>query len=269
MARNSGAGIGQKPYIIRISAQKGGTGKTTIAVNLSVALRLLGYSVLLVDADSSNPSVGLHLGLENSTEGLISLLKGKSTLEYIAMTHGPTGLAVVCNPISTRAFGMSEHEEEVAYNTIKKSNYDIVVVDTQPGYFPEAVTSNIDYTLIVANPDMPSYMSALRLGEYFSRRKVPNALVMNRVKNKRYEISIREIRETCEGDIAAILPEDEIVPVSIASKIPACLLNQNNRFSKEMFDLAGKLVEKAGIPVAGDAVYVSKKGKRRFGIISK
>lgn len=269
MARGRSVGIRHKPYIIRISAQKGGTGKTTIAVNLSIVLKLRGYSVLIVDADASNPSVGLHLGLENSTEGFMSLLNGQSVLEYIAMTHGPTGLAVIGNPISTQAFGMSEHEEEVAYNTIKKSSYDIVIVDTQPGYFPDVVTSNIDYTLVVANPDMPSYMSALRLSEYFSGRKVPNMLIMNRVRNKKYEISIREIEETYEGEIAAILPEDEIVPMSIASKIPACLLNPRNRFCREMFNLAEKLVKTAGIPRPTDSDYMAKKGKHRFAIRRK
>ncbi len=257
--------VSDRPYILRISAQKGGVGKTTIAVNLSVALKLKGYSVLLVDADASNPSVGLHLGLENSTGGFIGLLKGKSDLEYTVITHGPTGLAVICSPISMQAFGMNEHEEEVAYNTIKKSNYDIVIVDTQPGYFPDVITRKIDHTLIVTNPDMPSYMSALRLSEYFYSRKVPNMLLVNRVSNKKYEINIKEIRETYEGEIAAIVPEDEIVPVSIASKIPAFLLSPKNRFSKAILDLAEKLIEKSRMPKAGDSAYITKTDKHKPG----
>ena len=245
----SNEGMGNGPYIIRISAQKGGVGKTTIAVNLAISLKLRGYSVLLVDADSSNPSVGLHLGLEDSTSGFVSLLKGKAKLEYIVMTHGPSGLAVICNPISMVAFAMKEKEEENAYNELKKSNYEIVIVDTQPGYFPDFITKKINQTIVVTNPDMPSYMSAVRLSEYFSKMGVPHELFVNRVNNKKYEISIKEMEGTYEGEIAEIAPEDEIVPMSIASKIPACMLNPKAKFCRSIFDLADKISAIVGSPI--------------------
>jgi ATP-binding protein involved in chromosome partitioning len=48
--------------IIAIGSGKGGVGKSTVAVNLAVALARLGRRVGLLDADLSGPDVGLMLG---------------------------------------------------------------------------------------------------------------------------------------------------------------------------------------------------------------
>ena len=49
-------------HIIAIGSGKGGVGKTTLAVNLAVALARLGYKTGLVDADVYGPNVPLMMG---------------------------------------------------------------------------------------------------------------------------------------------------------------------------------------------------------------
>src|ERR1700686_3127285 len=48
--------------LVAVASGKGGVGKTTVAVNLAIALKKLGASVGLMDADVYGPNVPVMLG---------------------------------------------------------------------------------------------------------------------------------------------------------------------------------------------------------------
>ncbi len=61
------SGLEKVGHIIGIASGKGGVGKSTVAVNLAVALARLGYKVGLADADVYGPSVPTMTGTEGLT----------------------------------------------------------------------------------------------------------------------------------------------------------------------------------------------------------
>jgi len=84
---SAGQGVPQGPmplpgvaHVVAVGSGKGGVGKTTVAVNLAVALGKMGYSVGLIDADIYGPNVPMMLGVtrqpnvvnENRIEPILS-----------------------------------------------------------------------------------------------------------------------------------------------------------------------------------------------------
>jgi ATP-binding protein involved in chromosome partitioning len=57
-------------HIVAVGSGKGGVGKTTVAVNLAIALTRMGASVGLLDADVYGPNVPLMLGTDEQPRAL-------------------------------------------------------------------------------------------------------------------------------------------------------------------------------------------------------
>jgi ATP-binding protein involved in chromosome partitioning len=70
MGMNQKAPIPGVKNLIAVASGKGGVGKTTVAVNLSIALQKMGASVGLLDADVYGPNVPLMLGATEQPRAL-------------------------------------------------------------------------------------------------------------------------------------------------------------------------------------------------------
>ena len=129
-------------YILRtiaVSNQKGGSGKTTTAVNLSAALGEQGYRVLLVDLDPQ-ASASAWLGFRDSDRGLLEVFTDNVHLGCI--THHTRIPNVDIVPVSPWLVGVDKAlAAEVGAETLLRTafaslpaRWDYVVVDCPPSF---------------------------------------------------------------------------------------------------------------------------------------
>ena len=67
-------------HIIAVASGKGGVGKSTVSVNLALALQQAGYRVGLLDADILGPSIPVMLGLPTDVKPEITADQRRRTL---------------------------------------------------------------------------------------------------------------------------------------------------------------------------------------------
>ncbi|MFH1691872.1 MAG: AAA family ATPase [Candidatus Omnitrophota bacterium] len=125
--------------IIAICNQKGGTGKTTTAINLAVYLALENSRVLLIDADpQGNSTSGLGVDKNNIDKSLYHLLLNAATIEETILKTEINNLSLIASNIDLIGAEVELIEEDDRENRLKKAlekvsqEYDFVIIDSPP-----------------------------------------------------------------------------------------------------------------------------------------
>jgi len=198
----------------------------------------------VIDADTINPCVGLYLGLENASAGTMEVLLDKADISKVIIPHPTTGIRILPGiitaiPYNVEEFKPSEKQIQKFFESIGKLSYDFIILDTQPGVaFPE-FPELYDEAVVVTVPRTASCISAIKMLNEYKKVKLKTSLVVNMVANKKYELTITEIEDMAEIRVAATLPEDENVLMSVADRMPVYLFKKEAPFSKAIDELAG------------------------------
>lgn len=189
--RATGAGRGPKVIegvrnIIAVASNKGGVGKSTVAVNLALALRQFGARVGLLDADLTGPNVPTMLGIDTGFQAETGL----AIVEKYGIHAASLGFVLKRGmPVVWRGpmigTGVRQLMHDLPWSADGELDY--LVVDLPPGTsdasMSAAAEAPIAGAVIVTTPNAVSIEDAMKAVSMFERLNVP---VFGLIENMSY-----------------------------------------------------------------------------------
>jgi ATP-binding protein involved in chromosome partitioning len=160
--------------VIAVGAGKGGVGKTTVAVNLAIALSKCGSKVGLMDADIYGPNVPIMLGMKSqlTNDGQKIVPAEKYGLQVISMGFLTTDDA----PIIWRG-PMLHGALQQFFREVRWTDLDYLVVDLPPGTGDVSLslsqTVPVAGAIIVTTPQQVSLADSRRAAAMYRKLNIP------------------------------------------------------------------------------------------------
>jgi ATP-binding protein involved in chromosome partitioning len=160
--------------IIAVGAGKGGVGKTTVAVNLAVALAARGSRVALLDADMYGPNVPIMLGLQTrlETDGKKIVPAERYGIQAISIGF----LTQDDAPVIWRG-PMLHGAVTQFFRDVKWTNVDYLIVDMPPGTGDIALSLSqsvpVAGAVVVTTPQSVSLADTKRAVMMYRKLNIP------------------------------------------------------------------------------------------------
>ena len=176
--------------VISVASGKGGIGKSSIAVNLAIAMSRLGIRVLILDADFGLANIDVMLGITTRLD-LSYVLRGERTLqEIVQLGHegvrfisGGSGVSDLINMDDVQL------AEMLAKIVRIDAPIDVIIMDAGAG-----VSNNImqtllasDETIVVSSGEPTSVLDAYALVKTVVKQRAghPLYILANKCENKK------------------------------------------------------------------------------------
>ena len=225
---------------IGVVSLKGGVGKTSIVSALGAAFSEFDKKVLLIDGNLSSPSLGLHLKIIDPEKTLHDVLNRTANTKDAIYEH--EGFDIMPSSV----FERTQVNPLKLRDKIKglKRIYDVILIDSAPSLGEEALAVILasDSLIMVTTPDHPTLSATMKAIKLAQQRDVPiMGLVLNKVHNKNFELSLDEIEEALRIPVLAVIPYDKSVLKALSFMEPSIRYKPKSKGSIEYRKLAATL----------------------------
>ena len=257
--------------IVTVFSAKGGCGKTTLAINLAVALAKDGRRVCLVDLDLAFGDVAISVQL-NPARTIVNALPMAGHVDTTGagslLTRYRPGLDMLLAPTTP---GDAEKIPPALIRellTVLRGMYEYVVVDT-PAQFSEHVLIAMDasaHHVLLTTPDVPALKNLRVTLDTFDMLSYPadiRSVVLNR-SDAKVGLTADDVARVVRSPIALYVPSSREVPVSINKGTPIVLDNPAHPVSQAIVRFARERLQ-AGVSAPRPAEPATRRGAGRWG----
>ncbi len=275
IARRRGAavasGIALAPMIC-VLGPKGGTGKTLVATNLTVALASAGHKVALIDLDMQFGDVGLALGLRPDKTMYDLARSGGSLdaekLDAYLVRHSSGARILLAPTRPDQASAMTIDFLRDVFATLRAMT-DYVIVDTPPGFTPEVIaaidgSSNVCIVGMLDSLSLKNTKLGLETLELMGYDPNRITLVLNRA-DTRVGISREDVEAIIGRAPDVLVPSDRQIPISVNDGVPIVTQEEKSEAARSFRTLADLYVPtEQGQEYEPQLDGSPEKAKRRF-----
>ena len=245
--------------VIAISSGKGGVGKSTIAVNLAIALKNLKYNVGILDADIYGPSLPKMIGIleKPKSEDGVNLIPIKK-FDIQCMSIG--FMVSEETPMIWRG-PMVASTIKTFTNKVLWDNVDFLIIDMPPGTGDALLTFSqeidIDGAVIITTPQIISVIDVKRGIEMFKRTNVKILGIIENMTSFKSGDGVehfifgkdgaKNIAHKFNIEILGQIPIDIEISKSCDNGNPFLLENKNNNLNYDLINNIAKKIIKMNI----------------------